>query len=428
MSSEIAISAQNLSKCYQIYDKPRDRLLQMFFRGQKQYFREFYAVKDVSFEIKRGETVGIIGRNGSGKSTLLQLLCGTLNPTSGTVTIKGKIAALLELGAGFNPQFTGRENVFLSASLYGLTNEQTAERFEQIVAFADIGEFIDQPVTIYSSGMFVRLAFAVIAHVDADILVVDEALAVGDAYFVHKCMRFLREFTQRGTLLLVSHDTSAVVGLCSKALLMDCGRLDCVGDPKNISEYYLAMLHREQTGSGLANIEMSKTRIGKDNSNVTVVQRPISSSNNDFGTKTAEILSVVLSREDGTSFAFLSGGEVICLKISCYAHLAFPNLLIGFVVRDRLGQVIFGGNTGLSEDSLLTVREEEVIEAEFVFAIPSLQQGDYSVSVAVGEGSQSAHIHHHWVHDALLFSTAPKFPCFGVLATEFKKINISITD
>ena len=176
MSSDIAIKVENLSKCYQLYEKPRDRLLQMLFRGHRQYYREFWALRDVSFEVKKGETIGIIGRNGSGKSTLLQMICGTLNPTSGSIQTHGRIAALLELGSGFNPEFTGRENVYMNASVLGLSKEEVDARFDEIVAFADIGDFIEQPVKTYSSGMYVRLAFAVIAHVDADILVIDEAL------------------------------------------------------------------------------------------------------------------------------------------------------------------------------------------------------------------------------------------------------------
>jgi ABC-type polysaccharide/polyol phosphate transport system ATPase subunit len=186
-TTEYAIEVNALSKCYQIYDKPSDRLKQMLMRGRKQYYKEFWALKDVSFKIKKGETVGIIGRNGSGKSTLLQMICGTLNPTGGEVKVNGRVAALLELGAGFNPEFSGVENVYMAASLYGLSKEEVDQRFEAIATFAEIGDHIHQPVKTYSSGMYVRLAFAVIAHVDADILVVDEALAVGDAVFTQKC-------------------------------------------------------------------------------------------------------------------------------------------------------------------------------------------------------------------------------------------------
>ncbi len=197
-TADTAIKVSNLSKCYQIYEAPSDRLKQfvvprlqrLIGRLPKQYFREFWALKDVSFEVKKGETVGIIGRNGSGKSTLLQLICGTLSPSAGNLEVNGRVAALLELGSGFNVEFTGRENIYMNASILGLSQKEIDDRFDEIVAFADIGQFIEQPVKTYSSGMMVRLAFAVIAHVEADILVVDEALAVGDAFFTQKCMRF----------------------------------------------------------------------------------------------------------------------------------------------------------------------------------------------------------------------------------------------
>ncbi len=410
MSSEIAIKVENLSKCYHIYDRPRDRLLQMLARGRRQHFREFWALKDVSFEIKRGETVGIIGRNGSGKSTLLQLLCGTLNPTKGFITTNGKVAALLELGAGFNPEFTGRENVFLSASLYGLTNEQTAERFDRIIAFADVGQFIDQPVKTYSSGMFVRLAFAVIAHVDADILVVDEALAVGDAYFVQKCMRFLREFTQHGTLLFVSHDTSAVVGICSKALLMDRGELKRVGDPKDVSEYYLAMLHNEQHGAP---------------SSGRTSDTP-SSSSNDFGAGVVKIISISLLDEIGRSISYIHGGEHVRLSVALVAESRMNQAIVGFLVRDRLGQVVFGENTySHYGDSGLTLDEKQNVEVGFEFLMPSLQSGDYSITVAVAQGTQSDHLQHHWIHDALIIHARPDRVCPGVIAIPMSKVSFT---
>jgi len=206
MSSDIALRADNIGKCYQLYERPRDRLMQFVLpRIQRSlglktsaYGHEFWALREISFEVKQSETLGIIGRNGAGKSTLLQLLCGTLWPTTGSIEICGRVAALLELGSGFNPEFTGRENVYMNASILGLKQQEIDERFDRIAAFADIGEFIDQPVKTYSSGMYVRLAFAVIVHVDADILIVDEAFAVGDAFFVQKCMRFLRNFIEKG--------------------------------------------------------------------------------------------------------------------------------------------------------------------------------------------------------------------------------------
>lgn len=252
MSSDIAIKVQNLSKCYQIYEQPRDRLKQFILpylrrkvgHAQKQYFREFWALKDVSFEVKKGETVGIIGRNGSGKSTLLQLICGTLNPTSGTVQTNGRIAALLELGSGFNPEFTGRENVHLNGAVLGLTKQEIDARFESIAAFADIGDFIEQPVKTYSSGMMVRLAFAVAINVDPEILIVDEALSVGDELFQRKCFSRIEAIRSNGaTILFVSHSGGQIVELCDRALLMDSGERLAEGMPKHIVGIYQKMLY-----------------------------------------------------------------------------------------------------------------------------------------------------------------------------------------
>lgn len=244
MSSEIAIKVENLSKCYHIYDTPRDRLLQMLARGRKRFYREFWALNDVSFEVKRGETVGIVGRNGSGKSTLLQLICGTLNPTGGCVTTSGRIAALLELGAGFNPEFSGRENVYLNAALLGLLPDQVDACYEDILAFADIGEFINQPIKTYSSGMAVRLAFAVQAMVNPDVLIVDEALAVGDEKFQRKCFARIETLKSNGTsILFVSHSGPQIVELCDRAILLEGGQRIMESSPSEVVRAYQRMIY-----------------------------------------------------------------------------------------------------------------------------------------------------------------------------------------
>ncbi|PBB98423.1 ABC transporter ATP-binding protein [Mesorhizobium sp. WSM3862] len=255
MSSEISIKVEDLSKCYQIYDRPRDRLKQFVmprlrrYGGMKprQYFREFWALKDVSLEVKKGETVGIIGRNGSGKSTLLQMICGTLNPTSGQVQTTGRVAALLELGSGFNPEFTGRENIHLNAAILGLSSNEIEARFDDIAAFADIGDFLEQPVKSYSSGMVVRLAFAVQAMINPDILVVDEALAVGDEKFQRKCFARLEELKARGTsILFVSHSAPSIIELCDRALLLDHGIRVMYAAPEHAVRAYQKIIYAPQ--------------------------------------------------------------------------------------------------------------------------------------------------------------------------------------
>lgn len=253
MFSDIAIKVENLSKCYEVYDTPRDRLKQFIFPRmqsvvriveRQNYFREFWALRNVNFEVKKGETVGIIGCNGSGKSTLLQMICGTLNPTSGSINTKGRIAALLELGSGFNPEFTGRENVYLNGAVLGLSNKEIDERFDDIADFADIGEFIERPVKTYSSGMTVRLAFAVQAMVDPDILVVDEALAVGDEKFQRKCFARLEELKSKGSsILFVSHSSASIVELCDRTLLLDHGNQLMFGDSPSVVRIYQKILY-----------------------------------------------------------------------------------------------------------------------------------------------------------------------------------------
>jgi lipopolysaccharide transport system ATP-binding protein len=240
---EVAISVRGLSKMYRIYDRPEDRLKHMLWRGRRRYGREFWALRDISFDVYKGETVGIVGRNGSGKSTLLQIISGTLAPTTGDVWVSGRVTALLELGSGFNPEFTGRENVFMNGAILGISGEEMAARIDEIISFADIGEFIDQPTKIYSSGMVVRLAFAVQACLTPDILIVDEALSVGDMYFQTKCMAKIAELRKRGTsILFVSHAIDTVKAICSRAILLDRSSKVADGHPDPVTDKYIALM------------------------------------------------------------------------------------------------------------------------------------------------------------------------------------------
>jgi lipopolysaccharide transport system ATP-binding protein len=450
MSSEIAIRVSNLSKSYQIYSSPRDRLKQFILprlrlmaggRTNKQYFREFWALKDVSFEIRKGETVGIIGRNGSGKSTLLQMICGTLSPTRGSIQTKGRIAALLELGSGFNPEFTGRENVYLNASVLGLSNEEIDSRFDEIVSFADIGSFIEQPVKTYSSGMMVRLAFAVIAHVDADILVVDEALAVGDAFFTQKCMRFLRNFMKTGTVLFVSHDTNSIKSLCNYAVWLEKGQVIQEGTPKDICELYLEAFYEAQQGTS----STTKLRAYKkiDDSRLLKDQRLefINSSNlrNDlqifkfdpdaasFGKGGARIHDVRLLDENEHSLAWIVGGEKVTLRVMVYAYRDLDSPIVGFSVKDRLGQVLFGDNTYLSfREQLVHCQVGHELQADFIFYMPLLPSGEYSITVAIANGTQEIHEQHHWIHDAVFFKSESSSVATGLIGIPMQHIKFDV--
>jgi lipopolysaccharide transport system ATP-binding protein len=448
MSSDIAIKVENLSKCYQIYDTPRDRLKQFVLprmrafagKGPKQYFREFWALKDVSFEMKKGDTVGIIGRNGSGKSTLLQMICGTLTPTSGSIQTHGRIAALLELGSAFNPEFTGRENAYMNASVLGLSNEEIDARFDDIAAFADIGDFIEQPVKTYSSGMTVRLAFAVIAHVDADILVVDEALAVGDAFFSQKCMRFLRNFLKTGTLLFVSHDTGAVLNLCQIAIWLNKGVVQALGTAKEVTERYLEKLCEAQQGESIPQqgaIAATSQEVSKplqdmrlDFINQTNLRNDIelfsfSPEKPNFGKGGAKISDVNLLDNAGNRLSWIVGGKSVRLVVDCTAQQRIVSPIVGFMVKDRLGQVIFGDNTYLVyAHRPIELVAGEHFRATFHFVMPIMPLGDYAVSAQVAEGSQIKHVQHQWYHEALVFKVHATSVCHGLIGVPMERIEL----
>jgi lipopolysaccharide transport system ATP-binding protein len=451
-SDQIAIRIEGLSKRYEIYDAPRDRLKQFLLprvqravgRQPTQYFREFWAVKDVSLEIRRGETVGIIGRNGSGKSTLLQMICGTLSPTSGHIETNGRVAALLELGSGFNPEFTGRENVYLSGSVLGLSVAEIDARFEDIAAFADIGDFIEQPVKTYSSGMMVRLAFAVIAHVDAAILVVDEALAVGDAFFTQKCMRFFREFISKGTLLFVSHDTSSIKSLCNRAVWLDHGKVVREGSPKDICERYLEAYYESANQSTRS---ASKALTGRAQEAPLPLRDQrlefINASNlrNDlrvfafdpqaasFGERGASIINVLFLDEQERPLSWIVGGEMVTLQIRVEAREALDSPIVGFQVKDRLGQTLFGDNSYLTYlDRPLQCEPGCVLETRFRFEMPILPYGDYSIATAVATGTQQEHVQHHWIHDAVIFKSESTSASAGLVGIPMRSIKMEIEE
>ena len=441
MSSEPAIRIQGLGKCYHIYDQPADRLKQSLWRGRKRFFREFWALKDVSFEVNRGETFGIVGRNGSGKSTLLQLICGTLTPTNGSVVTNGRVAALLELGSGFNPEFTGRENVYMNGSVLGLTRKEIDARFNDIAAFADIGQFVEQPVKTYSSGMMVRLAFAVIAHVDADVLVIDEALAVGDAFFSQKCMRFLRTFMKTGTVLFVSHDTGAIKNLCSRAIWLEKGEAHQEGNPKDICELYLEAFYVAQQGKSsttkLKEIKKQDSlRPMKDQRlefiNASNLRNDLSIFKFDpeaasFGKGGAQIASVEFLDKEGSPLAWVVGGEQVTLRVRAMARETLDAPIIGFFIKDRLGQTLFGDNTYLSykEEPLFCEAGDE-IQAEFSFLIPILPAGNYSVTAAIANGTQEQHIQHHWMHDAVLFRSESSSVSTGLVGIPMQRVELAV--
>lgn len=439
MSSEPVIEVCGMGKIYPIFDKPHHRLMQMMVGGNRRWYREFEALHDINFSVQRGETVGIVGRNGSGKSTLLQIICGTLAPSTGDVHVRGRVAALLELGAGFNPEFTGRENVYLNGSVLGLTRNEIDKRFDAIAAFADIGEFIEQPVKNYSSGMAMRLAFSVMAHVDADILIIDEALAVGDAFFTQKCMRYLREFKTRGTLLFVSHDSSAVTGLCERAVWLDHGRQQAYGTAKEVMHAYLeafmaerqgGTLRRESGGEG-KRVWASRRKdcrqqlIDRSSLRNDIHVSPFHPGAESFGELKARVVDVAILDEDDTQLAWVTGGESVVLELTAEADEPLDNVIVGFYVKDRLGQLLFGDNTYLSYlDNGFSVVAGESFRARFHFDMPRLQSGDYFITAGVAEGSQNDHVIQSWVHEALMFKSQGTQAPTGIIGVPMHDITL----
>ncbi|MBC7458998.1 MAG: ABC transporter ATP-binding protein [Bdellovibrionaceae bacterium] len=448
-SSEFAIRVSEISKYYEIYDTPRARLKQfilphlkkIFGQVSKKYFREFWALRSVTFDIKKGDTVGIIGRNGSGKSTLLQILCGTLFPTHGEIQVCGRVAALLELGSGFNPEFTGRDNVYMNAALLGLTKTEIDNRFDKIVSFADIGEHIDQPVKTYSSGMYVRLAFAVIAHVDADILIVDEALSVGDAVFNQKCMRFIRDFQTRGTLLFVSHDLAAVQNLCKTSLWLSHGEIKKIGDSKDVATAYLQSTLQDSYGDDV----QLESNFGHDNeipdtlassqstsSEMLLVQDIIEVRDNLVGASGwksdgAEITSVTLVGADNPAKKIFEGGEKVQVRIGAKANMNLPKPILGFIFKDRLGQDLFGENTlHFTANNPIDVKSGENFCAYFTFTMPLLPNGNYAVMVSVANGDLYENVQYHLLQDALIVNILSNKVRWGLVGIPFDEVKIEV--
>jgi lipopolysaccharide transport system ATP-binding protein len=426
-SNDIAIRVTNLSKRYEIYDTPRDRLKQFFaprlqrLVGQtpKQYFREFWALKDVTFEVKKGETVGIIGRNGSGKSTLLQIICGTLNPNNGSIQTNGRIAALLELGSGFNPEFTGRENVYMNAAILGLSREEIDDKYDEIVAFADIGNFVDQVVKTYSSGMMVRLAFAVIAHVDADILVVDEALAVGDAFFTQKCMRFIRQFQMNGgTLLFVSHDMATMINICQSAVMLFPGsqRRAITGSAETLCKDYLNQIYDDPTrhqqveqqrslhaqSSQRENARTHKVLKGAAPEINAYAVSAFRADAEHFGKGGVTIVDAGFFDEDRKRLTAVTGGESVCFIVSVRANQPVLYPAVGIMIKDRLGQYLYTEGTDKTfRHHQLVFEAGGRVDTIFRFTMPLMLRGQYTIDVAIAEGMGDEHIQHHWIHDAV---------------------------
>jgi lipopolysaccharide transport system ATP-binding protein len=375
MSSDIAISVDNISKCYRIFENSQDRLKQSFFKKKKLY-KEFWALSNVSFQVKRGDTIGLIGTNGSGKSTILQIIAGTLPSSSGEVKVNGRIAALLELGSGFNPEFTGRENVFLNGSIMGLSKEYIENRYDEILDFADIGDFIDQPVKTYSSGMYVRLAFAVAVHTDPDILIVDEALSVGDALFQHKCMARIKKMVNSGvTLFFVSHSPEAIRSLCKTGVWLENGKVKMIDDASKVSNAYLNEIFIEHNRLIMSDL-LDEINENTNNSNEFDVKTTAENiSNSDY----LDVIGVRIKNHKGQITDSLEQGENFTVEIELVSKVTIKNFSVGIVIKDEYGIELTGESTfNKFKESFTAFQNQKVLIS---FNSDMVLRGGHSYSV-----------------------------------------------
>jgi lipopolysaccharide transport system ATP-binding protein len=372
-----AIEVNHLTKIYRLYHSPKDRLIELVSLSHRKYHREFHALHDVSFTVENGQTIGIIGMNGSGKSTVLKIICNVIQPTSGSFSTTGRISAILNLGAGFNPEFTGRENVYMNGALMGFSREEMDKRYTDIEKFADIGEFIDQPVKIYSNGMYMRLAFAAAVSVAPDILVVDEALSVGDMFFRHKCIARMEAFQKEGkTVLIVAHDMNLLKNWCSRVLLLHEGKIVDYGDPEYVTEHYMMLVRQKQAqyANKVFRVEPKSPADGQE-------------AKTGFGTKAGSILDVsVMDIKFTRTAAFLAGDQiVICIHACVDAQVKNPN--IAFMLRDQRGYNIYGVDT--AGFGLELQKDENGRMRVFFSFSPVLAPGSYSLVIRLEEYSIS---------------------------------------
>lgn len=489
--TQTVISVQDVSKTYMIWSDPTVRLTYSLVRLALKLewllpnaivkrlherldtaFREHHALHDVSFDVQQGESWGVIGYNGSGKSTLLKIIAGNMRPSKGRVEVQGKVA-ILDYSAGLSGEFTGKENIYLKAAMHGLTRKQINERYQAIVDFADIGDFIDQPVKIYSSGMVARLGFAIMSHIDADILITDEALAVGDALFVQKSMRFLRSFLKRGTFIFVSHSINDVVSLCENAIWLDKGQVKAVGLASEVANAYMASVEMKQAkqkiidGTAIGSLEatsadVAKTDadISKNESNRVSVSQPelaelshaqstkvttdprleymnrspwrndikVPSFDPDcdgFGVGGAKIVNVRFEDEDGDVFTWVIGGEKSYLTVELLAERKLELPIVGFQLKDRLGQTLFADNTSITTiEEPFSVRANDYFRVTFVFQMPLLPVGEYVLRVAVADGEEADAVMLHCIDDALVLSSITSGSRHGLIGVPMQRITM----
>lgn len=380
------VTITGLGKAYKQYAHRWSRLAEWIVPGHKKRHHLKWVMQDVSFTVNPGEAVGIIGINGAGKSTLLKMITGTTQPTTGSVQITGRVAAMLELGMGFHPDFTGRQNAYMAGQLLGYSSDDITRLMPEIEAFAEIGDYIDQPVRVYSSGMQMRLAFSVATAHRPDVLIVDEALSVGDAYFQHKSFDRIREFGKQGTtLLIVSHDKTAIQAICDRAILLNAGKLAMQGEPEAVMDYYNAMLADRENQT----VRQQVTDEGK----VQTLS----------GSGEATVEEIALLNKGGERIEVVNVGQPVTLKILVRATVDLPELVVGYMIKDRLGQPVFGTNTHHLKCKMERVPKGQIVAYKFLFAA-NLGEGTYSIAVALHTDETHIGKNYEWRDLALVFN------------------------
>lgn len=411
-----AISVKNLKKIYSLYDSRRDKLKEAFSITGKKYHKDFEAIKGISFDVEQGECVGIIGLNGSGKSTLLKILTGVITQTEGTVEINGKVSALLELGAGFNPEYSGLENIYLNTMLMGYTRKETDEKLDQILEFADIGDFINQPVKIYSSGMFVRLAFAIAITIDPDILIIDEALSVGDVFFQQKCYKKIKEFAGKSTVLIVSHDLNAITKFCQRIIVMNYGEIVYNGEPTEaISQYFRVkqgQIKEKQQNDVVENVKQFENYKVPDTK--------------DYSGKMDVVIEKYYYEIDKNPFGEMcENGNEVDIRMLVHSERDIENLIVGYQVRDKYGNEMFG------ETSLTSKVEQFSLHSgmnliTFSYIWPEVREGDYFITLGIGEGNEVLNqVEQCWINNAIhIIATTHGKTIFGIFNHEMEQFSV----
>ena len=387
-ASEVAIDAKQISKCYKSYAKPIDRLWQIL-NPTKQYYDDFWALKEVDLKVYKGETVGIVGKNGSGKSTLLQIITGIVQATAGELHTRGRISALLELGAGFNPEFTGMENARLNASIMGLSRAEFEQKLPDIVDFCGLGEFLHRPVRTYSSGMYVRLAFAVAINMNQDILIIDEALAVGDVRFQHKCFRRLQELKESGvSILFVTHSAESVVRFCDRAVLLDNGRLTMTSSPKEVVQVYMEMMFSSGLSITPADQQGAGDKVVDANSDYCAMQESYNANEYRWGDSRAQIYDYQLLRNGEACNGMVQRDDEVSIRMSVVFNQALDNLIYGFTLKTNDGNTLYTTNSRLQNTLPTSQRQGDRIDISYRFKV-NLLSGHYFISLGVAQDHES---------------------------------------